>query len=273
MVCFPNAKINLGLHITGKLSDGYHTIETVFYPVNLCDILEIIENKKFINGDKKVNISGTGLQTNVPDENNLCFKAYSLLDEIFKLPPVTIHLHKIIPMGAGLGGGSADAAFTLTTLTSLFNLNCSDEMLTTMAAKLGADCAFFIFNKPSFAQNKGEELSEIAVDLKGNFITIIKPAFDIATAMAYKKVNPKIPTKTLKEIITLPHAKWSTSLENDFEKFLFPDFPELHYIKKMLYNSGAWYASLSGSGSAVFGLFTEKPILTDTSYSEFVFSL
>ena len=199
-----------------------------------------------------------GLLTNVTPDKNLCSKAYHLLAAKYNLPPVDVYLHKLIPMGAGLGGGSADAAFMLTALNKLFKLNCADDVLAQLAATLGADCAFFIRNKPSLATGKGEVLSVIPLSLKGNYVVIVKPDIHINTADAYKKVKPQQPTKSLTTIISQPKETWRNELRNDFEEFLFPVYPAIADIKKQLYNAGAWYASMSGSGSAVYGLFNEK---------------
>ncbi len=259
MVVFPNAKINLGLHITGKLPDGYHTLETVFYPVTWCDILEVMESRHFIQGVAKATLNVTGLSVDVDFEKNLCYKAYQLLDAEFNLPPVQVFLHKQIPMGAGLGGGSSNAAFMLKLLNELFKLNIDDATLAEKALKLGADCAFFISNKPSYATGKGEKLTPIDIKLKENFIVVIKPPLHISTAYAYSKVKPNVPALSLKEIISLPKNEWKLNLKNDFEEFIFRENPSIEKIKNMLYGKGAWYASMSGSGSAIYGLFSTPP--------------
>ncbi len=259
MIVFPNAKINLGLHITGKLPDGYHSLETVFYPVPWCDILEVLENRDHITGTSKVNLTVSGLTVAGNLEKNLCYKAYQLLDDELNLPPINIFLHKQIPMGAGLGGGSSDAAFMLQLLNDLFNLKLSKAVLAAKALKLGADCAFFIENQPCFATGKGEELTHIDIDLKDDFIVIIKPPVHISTAYAYSKVKPQIPIGSLKEIISSTENNWKTNLRNDFEQYIFPENPAIEKVKNMLYGKGAWYSSMSGSGSAVFGLFKETP--------------
>lgn len=259
MIVFPNAKINLGLHITGKLPDGYHSLETVFYPVPWCDILEVMENKDHITGASKVNIALSGLSVDGDPEKNLCFKAYHLLDAEFNLPPVNVFLHKQIPMGAGLGGGSSDAAFMLNLLNNLFDLRLSKTELAIRALKLGADCAFFIENQACYATGKGEELTHLDVTLKGNYIVIIKPPVHISTAYAYSKVKPQVPSVSLKQIISSTENNWKAHLKNDFEPFIFPENPAIEKIKNMLYSTGAWYASMSGSGSAVYGLFKGTP--------------
>ncbi len=259
MVCFPNAKINLGLNITGKLPDGYHTIESVFYPIPWSDVLEVIENKNFVTGQPKFNFIESGLPTHVTIEKNLCYKAYSILDNAYNLPAVNVWLHKIIPMGAGLGGGSADAAFMLKALNKLFKLCCTNDALTNYASTLGADCAFFIYNQPAFAQNKGELLTPVLLSLKGNYIVLFKPAVHISTADAYKMVTPQVPPKSLQQIITGPSLNWNGELNNDFEKYIFPAYPIIEQVKNVMYKNKAWYAAMSGSGSAVYGLFKIKP--------------
>ncbi len=261
MIVFPNAKINLGLHIVSKRADGYHNLETVFYPVQLADILEMIESEK-------TGISLTGLQVEGSSENNLVLKAYNSLKKDFDLPPVQFHLHKLIPTGAGLGGGSSDAAFTLKLLNDYFQLNLTDGRLKSYAADIGADCAFFIESKPAYATGIGNVLEPIALDLSNYKIVIAKPQISVSTVQAYKNVVPSIPETSLLQLLFLPVEKWKETLINDFETSIFPEFPEIRKIKDLLYDAGAIYASMSGSGSAVFGIFNEIPATLKNNFPE-----
>jgi 4-diphosphocytidyl-2-C-methyl-D-erythritol kinase len=256
MIVFPNAKINLGLHVVEKRSDGFHNIETIFCPVPCCDALECIRNNE--PSDNKIVFSQSGLPVAGEQKDNLCIKAFELLDKKFSLPPVKMHLHKIIPMGAGLGGGSSDAAFTLKLLNNLFDLNLDKAQLKKYAAQLGSDCSFFIENIPSIAKGRGDELESQNVSLKGNFFLIVKPAIHVETAAAYKMIKPKTPIKSLKQIIQLPITDWKELLKNDFEESVFNEYSEIKEIKDKMYQQRAIYSSMSGSGSAVYGIFSEK---------------
>ncbi len=257
MVTFPNAKINLGLNILNKRTDGFHNIETLFYPVQLCDILEIIEKPKSIDLPYFTN---SGLCIDAPIENNLCVKAFDLLKTDFNLPPIAMHLHKIIPFGAGLGGGSADAAFTITLLNKLFSLNLKKSVMLNYAEKLGSDCAFFIENKPALGTGKGEILEPVSIDLSAYYIYLVKLDIHISTAEAYSGISPNLPKKRILEIINLPVEAWKDLLINDFENHLFEKHKLLGKIKELLYQSGAVYAAMSGSGSTIFGLFKNEPV-------------
>ncbi len=258
MISFPNAKINLGLNIVSRRADGFHDIETIFYPVQWSDALEIIPDP---SSKSLLQFKNTGTRIYSKDHQNLCLKAYYLLTEKSDLPPIKMHLHKIIPIGAGLGGGSADAAFTLIMLNKFFNLNLNDEQLQNYASQLGSDCAFFVRNKPVFASGKGDQFEEIKLDLKKYFIVIVKPKVHVSTSEAYTNVVPLKPPASLKELIKLPIAKWKENIQNDFEKTIFEKFTILKNIKAKLYKYGAVYASMSGSGSSVYGIFTEEKIL------------
>lgn len=254
MLVFPNCKINLGLFVVKKRDDGFHNIETVFYPIPLYDVLEMIPSK---NGNTSFNSSGIPIPG---DENkNLCIKAYHLLNKDFDLPAVKIHLHKVIPMGAGLGGGSSDAAHTLILLNDLFNLKLTQEQLLDYASILGADCAFFIKNKPIFAFGKGNQFEDVDVNLDTYQIVIVKPEIHVRTAEAYTGIRPVSHLFPLKEQIEKPMNEWPHTLKNDFEKSIFQNHPEIEKIKNTFYENGASYASMSGSGSSVFALF-KKPI-------------
>jgi 4-diphosphocytidyl-2-C-methyl-D-erythritol kinase len=252
MICFPNAKINLGLHITSKRKDGYHDIETCMVPIPLYDALEMIVDKKTV-------FEVSGLAIPGDEKDNLILKALKLLRKDFNdLPNVHIHLLKNIPMGAGLGGGSADAAFALTLMNKLFELHLEDWFLEDYAAQLGSDCPFFIQNTPKIATGRGEMLEPVEVDLKGDHILLVKPPIHIGTKEAYEGVNPQKPNESLKEIL-VDKTLWKAHLVNDFEASIFPMYPELAGIKNQLYEMGAYYAAMSGSGSTVFGLFKEAP--------------
>jgi 4-diphosphocytidyl-2-C-methyl-D-erythritol kinase len=261
MIVFPNCKINLGLNIIQKRSDGYHEIETIFYPIPLTDSLEIIENKE---PGKYPNFPffSSGLPINGKPASNLCVKAYRLLKHDFpNISSVQIHLHKIIPSGAGLGGGSADGAFTLKVLNQLFKLALSTEQLISYAAELGSDCPFFIINNPCFAKGRGEILEEIAIDLSAYKFVIVNPGIHVDTGRAFLDIIPAQPEKSLKEIIRTPVERWKDDLINDFEKIIFIQHQEIVDIKDDLYLKGAIYASMSGSGSTVFGIFPkDKPL-------------
>lgn len=251
MVLFPPAKINIGLFITEKRADGFHALETCFVQIPWTDVLEITPATTF-------SFSSSGLPISGSIESNLCVRAYKLLKKDFSLAPVHIHLHKIIPMGAGLGGGSADAAYTLMGLRDVFELPLTNVDLVPYAQQLGSDCAFFLFDQAQFGQGKGDELSPIPLSLKGYFVLLVYPNFGISTQQAYAQVKPKKPGTFLPEAITQPMTTWKTQINNDFEESLFPIYPILDQMKKDLYALGAEYAAMSGSGSTMFGIFKQK---------------
>ena len=253
MICFPNAKINLGLNILTKRADGYHELETLFYPIGLKDGLEFIENKA-----NKINFSSSGIPLDIGFEDNIVVKAYRLLATDFTLPGLDIHLHKVIPFGAGLGGGSSDAAFLIKGLNEYFNLGLTTDQLKGYAIKLGADCSFFIENHPAFATGIGEKLQTTDFSLKCYFLLLVKPPFGVGTREAYMGITPATPTIRLSEAIRLPAEKWQESIVNDFESSIFPLLPGISEIKTNLLESGAVYTAMSGSGSSVFGLFKEE---------------
>lgn len=261
MIVFPNAKINIGLHVVARRPDGYHDLETLFYPVQLTDALEMAETGKS-------GISCSGLPVDGLSEDNLVMKAYHLLKQDFGLPPVQFHLHKTVPPGSGLGGGSSDAAFTLKMLNEYFSLHLSAERLIKYAAALGADCPFFIENSPAFATGKGDCLTPVDLDLSGFKIVIIKPGVAVHTVQAYKNVIPVHPSFPLSELTHCPVEQWKNRVTNDFEKSIFPLFPEIEMWKIKLYELGALYASMSGSGSAVFGIFRHVPAKLDKKISK-----
>ena len=259
MIVFPNAKINLGLSVIEKRSDGFHNIETVFYPLPLNDALELI-----IAPDGRQEFSSSGIEIPGNPDQNLCLKAWNLLQQDFKLPSVKIHLHKIIPLGAGLGGGSADAAFMIKLVNQEFELNLTIARMQEIAAKIGADCPFFIENKPTFASGKGDQFLQAEINLSGYFTVIVKPAINVSTADAYAGIIPQKPAVGVKEIINLPIENWKENLKNDFEESVFKKHPEIGIIKNILYKNGAVYASMSGSGSAVYGIFEKAVDLKKT---------
>ena len=249
MITFPNAKINLGLNIVERRPDGYHNIETVFYPIPLTDVLEIVP------AEGETSLTCYGNKVDCPPEKNLVMKAYRLLQEKYDLPPVAIHLYKHIPDGAGLGGGSSDAAHTLLMLNSMFDLGVPRDDLAAMAATLGADCAFFIYNRPMMATGIGDVLSPIEVNLQGKSLLLVKPPFGVDTRTAYSRVVPAPATVDLSHTIARPVEMWDGTLKNDFEPSVFAALPQLWLIKAQLFDAGAEYAAMSGSGSTVFGLF------------------
>ena len=255
MIVFPNCKINLGLHILGKREDGYHNLETVFYPLNLTDILELLPTKETSNS---FSFSQSGLTVEGSSSDNLCVKAYQLLKKDFPfLPAMKLHLHKAIPMGAGLGGGSADGAFTLGLLNDKFFLQLDQKTLLQYAAALGSDGPFFIINKPCYAGGRGELLEPVPISLKGYHIVLINPGIHISTAWAFAQLTPALPENDLRKIIAAPIDTWRSDLKNDFEGPVFQAHPEIGNIKETLYQRGAIYAAMSGSGSTVFGIFRE----------------
>ena len=252
MISFPNAKINLGLHITSKRKDGYHEIETCMLPIPLYDALEIIL-------DKKASWNSSGLAIPGEAKDNLILKAEKLLKKDFPgLPNVSIHLHKNIPMGAGLGGGSADGAFALKLMNNLFDLHLDDFFLEEYAAQLGSDCPFFIENTPKIARGRGEIMDPIDLSLRGSHLVLINPGIHVGTKEAYAGVTPSLPKVKLEEVLA-ERSRWKAELVNDFEASIFKNHPPIAAIKEKMYSEGAYYAAMSGSGSSVFGLFNKKP--------------
>lgn len=265
MLFFPNAKINLGLNITEKRPDGYHNLETIFYPIPLEDALEINIAPK---SSPKFTLHQSGVAIDGKPEDNLVVRAYLMLDERFNLPPVDIHLYKHIPSGAGLGGGSADAAFMLKLLNDTFALGLSIEELEQYAAQLGADCAFFIRNQPTFAEGIGNLFSPVSLSLKGYRLVLVKPNVFVSTKAAFSLITPRKPEHSLKDIITRPISEWKDLMTNDFEESVFPQYPEIGKIEEQLYEQGAIYAAMSGSGSSVFGLFDKEQQIPEIEYKD-----
>jgi len=252
MISFPHCKINLGLNVVSKRSDGFHNLETCFYPVPLTDILEIIPANEF-------SFSQSGIQIPPDSDENLCVKAYRILKKDFEIGAIKIHLHKAIPAGAGLGGGSSDAAFALRLLNAIFDLKIPNLQLRDYASQLGRDCSFFIEDVPMMGTGRGELLTPLALSLKGWHVALIKPDIHVSTREAYSGVSAQAPATAIEGILKRPVGEWRAWLKNDFEESIFKKFPEVGAIKDELYSLGAVYASMSGSGSCVFGLF-EKPV-------------
>ena len=262
MLTFPCAKINLGLNITSKREDGYHNIETIFYPVPLTDALEVKLMHDDFPSDEPCDLKITGNAVDCDEKNNLVVKAYTLLAQDFKLPRVHTHLVKRIPMQAGLGGGSADGAFMIRLLDERFRLNMGIAEMERYASRLGSDCAFFITAEPSFATGRGEVLEPVNIaeqNLQGYYIAIVKPAIAVSTREAFKQIICRQPEHCCRDIVRQPIETWKTVLTNDFEEPAFKQHPELADIKQRLYDLGAVYAQMSGSGSAFFGLFRTVP--------------
>lgn len=258
MINFANAKINIGLQVLNRRPDGYHNLETVFYPIKIYDIIEVISSS---SNKLKLEVSGIGIPND--NQDNLCIRAYKALAKDYNLPPVHIYLHKHIPIGAGLGGGSADAAFLIKLLSQYFQLNLHHEKMEHYASLLGADCSFFIRNKPVFASGIGDKFIPVEVDLSGYHIVLIKPPIHISTGEAYGSVRTSKNSKNLQEKIKLPIEEWRNHIFNDFEPGIFNRYPEIRGIKSALYDNGANYAAMSGSGSIVYGIFNEKVELTN----------
>ncbi len=268
MVVFPNCKINLGLHITRKRTDGYHEIETVFYPIPFNDSLEIVSadsgaremNQKKLSNEIQFSLSGL----TIPGDpfNNLCVKAYQLLKTHFpQLPNINMHLHKVVPMGAGLGGGSADGAFALKLINDKFQLNISEAQLIYYAAQLGSDCSFFIMNKPCYATGRGENLIPIVLDLSAYQFILVHPGIHISTKWAFEQITPSKPSVSIEALVHQPIENWKDQLYNDFEAPILAAFPEMKFIKKSLYEDGAIYASMTGSGSSFFGIYQKEQVI------------
>ena len=257
MIVYPGCKINIGLNITKKLPNGYHALESVFYPILLSDILEVSKQSE----TKDSQFVYSGIEIPGDSESNIIKRAYEILKLDYDLPPIKVHLHKIVPMGAGLGGGSADASAILLLLNKLFELTISKEKLLKYAAELGADCPFFIINKPAFVSGIGQEIHEIDLELSGKSILIVNPNLHINTGDAFNNITPKKLKQTFKsKVLNTNSSTWKSSILNDFEEYVFRKYPEVLQVKETLYEMGAEYASLSGSGSTVYGIFKSTSI-------------
>lgn len=251
MLVFPNAKINIGLNIIEKRADGFHNIESCFYPVGWADALEITLAEQLSFHSDGITIPGN-------ESDNLCLRAYQILLADYDLPPVSIHLLKAIPIGAGLGGGSSDAAFVITALNQQFDLKISSEKQLGYARRLGSDCAFFIVNKPVYCYDKGDHFVDIDLNLAGKWIILVNPGIHISTAEAYAGVKPKLSGNDLRNLLEEPISMWKNGVKNDFEAALFIKYPLLKSIKESLYEYGADYAAMSGSGSTLYGIFDKE---------------
>lgn len=256
MVVFPNAKINIGLNITSKRPDGYHDIASCFYPIGWSDALEILPANE-------LSFQASGLPIPGDNSSNLCLKAYHLLASEHPLPPVSLHLLKAVPIGAGLGGGSADAAFTIKTLNKQFGLGLTNRQQQEYARQLGSDCAFFIENKPMYCLGKGDQFEEIPLRLSGKWILLVNPGLHISTAEAYAGVVPRRPSTDLRTLLHQPIESWRDRVVNDFEAPLFSRHTILGEYKQQLYELGAEYASMSGSGSTLYGIFANEVPLSN----------
>ena len=257
MICFPNAKINLGLNIVSRRNDGFHNLETIFYPINLKDGLEIINSES----QEQYQFFQTGIKIDGDPSTNIVIKALELIKNHSKIniPNIDIHLLKKIPTGAGLGGGSSDAAFMLKLLNENYQIGLSNNELVELALQIGADCPFFLYNKPAFASGIGNQLEPIDLDLSGMYLLVVKPDVFISTKEAYSMITPKTPTLSLKDIVNRPLNEWKELMKNDFEDSIFKKYPQICKIKQQLYELGATYASMSGSGSSLYGIFNKKP--------------
>jgi 4-diphosphocytidyl-2-C-methyl-D-erythritol kinase len=264
MLTFANAKINLGLFLTEKRADNYHNLQTVFYPIKIHDVVELVDSSETSMLIKGIDIPGDAT-------DNLCLKAFKTLQADFNLPHQQIILLKNIPVGAGLGGGSSDAAFLVKLVNQKFNLGLNDEQMEAYVRPLGADCAFFIKNKPTYAFAKGDEFEELAIDLSTYYLVLVKPPVHVSTVQAYSKVKVKQPSTSLKDLIHLPLQDWQAHVLNDFEPSVFESYPQIDEIKTKLYQSGAKFALMSGSGSSVFAIFEKEMKLPDLEKDNLVF--
>jgi 4-diphosphocytidyl-2-C-methyl-D-erythritol kinase len=267
MLVFSSCKINLGLHIVEKRSDGFHNIETVFYPLSWCDAIEVLESTD--NQQFKINFSGISIPGDSKD--NILVKAYDLVKKDHALPAIRVHLFKNVSMGAGLGGGSANAVNFIHLLDKKFDLKIAASKKMEYAKQLGSDCAFFVEKKAVLAKEKGDVFEPVKIDLSNYYILVVYPNVHSDTKMAYAGVMPKKPLQNIKTIIeTKPIEQWKGNLTNDFENSVFKQLPQLKILKEDLYRSGAIYASMSGSGSAVFGIFKQKPTIDLKNYTVFL---
>ena len=260
MINFPIAKINLGLNVVEKRPDGYHNLQTVFYPVPIKDALEVHVMDEAFPSDYDCDLKVTNITIEGDEQRNLVVRAYQLLKQDFPtLPRIHSHLWKGIPTQAGMGGGSSDCAYMMLLLNQQFQLGLTDEQLIEYAAKLGADCAFFILSRPCYAEGIGEKLQPIDLSLSGYYIAVVRPDIPVPTKEAFSRIRPHYPAQNCRETVMQPVETWRDTLINDFEESVFALHPEIGNIKQQLYDMGATYAAMSGSGSALFGLFKKQP--------------
>ena len=263
MLTLPNAKINLGLNVVAKRADGYHDLETVFYPVPITDALEVFPMDPHFPSAVDCDLKVTNIHIEGDEQKNLVVRAYQLLKQDFPtLPHIHAHLYKGIPTQAGMGGGSSDCGFMITLLNRQFQLGLTDQQMIDYAARLGADCAFFVLNQPCYAEGIGERLEPIALDLKGWYLAVVRPDIPVSTREAFSLIHPEHPAQNCRDIVMQPVETWRDALTNDFEKSVFAIHPEIGAIKDQLYEMGAVYAAMSGSGSSLFGLF-RHPVALD----------
>lgn len=259
MINFPIAKINLGLNVVSKRDDGYHNLETVFYPVPIKDALEVFPMEDGFPSDVRCDLKVTNLFIDGDEQKNLVVKAYNMIAQDYELPRVHVHLYKHIPTQAGMGGGSSNCAYMIRLLNEMFSLGMSDENMIGYAARLGADCAFFIKAQPAYAEGIGEKLQPISIDLSGCKMLVVRPNIPVSTKEAFSLITPQVPKKNCLDIVRQPIETWKDELVNDFERSVFAIHPEIGRLKEMMYEQGAVYAAMSGSGSSVFGLFSDTP--------------
>ena len=259
MINFPIAKINLGLNVVSKRDDGYHNLETVFYPVPIKDALEVFPMEDGFPSDVRCDLKVTNLFIDGDEQKNLVVKAYNMIAQDYELPRVHVHLYKYIPTQAGMGGGSSNCAYMIRLLNERFSLGMSDEKMIGYAARLGADCAFFIKAQPAYAEGIGEKLQPISIDLSGCKMLVVRPNIPVSTKEAFSLITPQVPKKNCLDIVRQPIETWKDELVNDFERSVFAIHPEIGRLKEMMYEQGAVYAAMSGSGSSVFGLFSDTP--------------
>ena len=264
MLIFPQAKINLGLNIVERRPDGYHNLQTVFYPVPLCDALEVLPMDDGFPCDADCDLKLSGISVEGDEQNNLVVRAYRLLkDEFPQLPRVHIHLHKAIPTQAGMVGGSSDASAMLVLLNRHFQLGLSEQQLIERAARLGADCPFFILSSPAYAEGIGECLQPLALSLKGWWLAVVRPPVPVSTREAFALITPRHPDACCRDVVALPVEQWQQQLVNDFEASVFAQYPMIGHVKQRLQQLGAVYSAMSGSGSAVFALFRQPIALQE----------
>lgn len=259
MINFPIAKINLGLNVVSKREDGYHNLETVFYPVPIKDALEVFPMEDGFPSDVRCDLKVTNLLIDGDEQKNLVVKAYNMMAQDYDLPRVHVHLYKHIPTQAGMGGGSSDCAYMIRLLNEMFSLGMSDDKMIGYAARLGADCAFFIKAQPAYAEGIGERLQPISIDLSGYKMLVVRPNIPVSTKEAFSLITPQKPMKNCLDIVRQPIETWKDELVNDFEHSVFALHPEIGKLKEIMYEQGAVYAAMSGSGSSVFGLFRDTP--------------
>jgi len=271
MIKFPNCKINLGLNVVEKRKDGYHNLETVFYPVPICDALEIFDMDQQFPSDVDCDLKVTNIKIEGDERRNLVVRAYNLLKHDYPtLPRIHAHLYKGIPTQAGMGGGSSDCSFMLMLLNEQYNLGIAKAQMINYAASLGADCPFFIHNSPCYAEGIGERLEPINLSLKGWNLAIVRPDIPVSTKEAFSMITPCRPTYNCRDVVMKPIENWRDYLHNDFERSVFTIHPELEDIKNELYKMGAVYAAMSGSGSSIYGLF-RQPVSLETFTNEGTF--